>query len=178
MATEIRTRGMQQTHKVDVYSLGVTMLAIAGAGGFDEASIHTEQNISTAIEAGIRDPGFGSLASLVYRDPTARPSAQKVFLSIWHHDPEALQLPPKEAETPPATARNPVARPNRGKHTLQVGDAGSPAGVIKRRQRSTPIAQRVQNALRNNQRTPTTATVQLFSELLNESPRRRFTWRD
>jgi serine/threonine protein kinase len=109
MAPEVRTPGMQQTHKADVYSLGVTILALARAAGFDETQIRTLHDLSVAIEAGLRVPNFALLAPMLSHDPAARPSAQKIFLSIWQLDPEAMRLPPKEVEPPsPATAVNPA----------------------------------------------------------------------
>lgn len=93
MAPEIWVQGGPQSHKVDVYSMSVTMLAVGGAGGFDAASIETHEDLTTAIASGLRDNNFSFLAPMLFRDPASRPSAQKFFLCIWHHGPEAIKLP-------------------------------------------------------------------------------------
>jgi len=150
------------------------MLSIADAGGFDETRIRTKADISNAIEAGIREPQFRHLAPLLCKVPTARPSAQQVFLSNWPHELEAIGLPPKEVETTQATARNHVARRKRGRQMPQISEPDDTPGVIRRRRKPTAIAQKGPAALRNDQQSHTTA-AEHFSQLLRDYPGRRFT---
>jgi serine/threonine protein kinase len=183
MAPEVCIPGAHQSHKIDVYSLGVTMLAIGGAGGFDENKISSRGEISTAIKAGLRDDTFSSMAPLLHQKPAMRPSAQDIFLSIWHHDPEAIRLSPQEseqAEQAAATVQNQKPIAKKRKQSLRMDGTRGPTSITKPRQQPAAAPKRAQRAVVLERQTPqtnsTTTAAELFSQLLNEPPRaRRFT---
>lgn len=161
MAPEISIRGAQQSHKVDVYSLGVTMHDIGGAG----------EDIHVAIEAGPARENVQRLVPLLIKDPVACPSAHEVFLSIWYHDWEDMKISPCGGEQAPATVRDLKGGSKRDKHTVQPGTTPGPANVIKTRQTAAAIL-RMANAPQQEQN-PTT-TSGLFSQLPNKPSRMWF----
>jgi serine/threonine protein kinase len=96
MAPEVMTGSAPQTHKLDVYSLGATMLVLGCAGGYDEANIQCMQDIVDARKAGLEDPMFKSLKPILREDPRMRLSAQDFFLRFIRADEEAIRLSPRE----------------------------------------------------------------------------------
>ena len=95
MAPEICIPGAQQTYKVDVYSLGVTMLYVGHAGQICSQPVQKKEDIPSRLQRAIQEERFRILTRLLHSDPHDRPSAQELFLSIWPGDEEAQQMTAK-----------------------------------------------------------------------------------
>jgi serine/threonine protein kinase len=180
-APEIRVPGAPQTHKVDVYSLGVTMLAISGAGGFDTVTYRDLAEVEQAKKIALEQEHFRFLEKFLREDPTARPSAQGFYLKrVWADDPEALKLTPQENEAAAAIPKAPLPRLIAAAEKLPGVRPTKPspappmparAGVFKPGRSPAPFVRRAETPA-----WPRSEAVQIFSKLLNQQPqRRRFT---
>jgi serine/threonine protein kinase len=98
MAPEMTTKGAKQSHKVDVYSLGATILILGDAGGIAStrwpSNVREVREIRAALEFALQDSRFQSVASLLCQDPMKRPSAQDYYLSTWPQESEARKMTP------------------------------------------------------------------------------------
>ena len=98
MAPEL-TAGLQQSHKVDVFSLGVSILYLANAGRLAEIDASDPQHIELGLHRAFQDTRFSMLQYMLYLDPLKRASAQQYFLdNLDANDSDALNMVPKAVE--------------------------------------------------------------------------------
>ena len=143
MAPEMRNSGVQQTHKVDVYSLGVTILVIADAGKIYSEPVKNDEDLQSRLQHALQDVRCGFVAPLLCSDPLERPSAQDLFLEHWPDDEEAQRMTPKSLPIPKNNDRKRpfVARDQEGKHVM-----GRPLAIEGRSAKPTqpgPILEKV-----------------------------------
>lgn len=118
MAPEMFIPGAQQTYKVDVYSLGVTILVVGDAGKIYSHPVRKEEDIQPRLQHALQYERFRHMTPLICSDPRERPSAQDLFLNFWPGDEEAEQMTAKPLPIPKNIApKGPfVARDQQGKH--------------------------------------------------------------
>lgn len=100
MAPEMRIPDAQQTYKVDVYSLGVTMLFVGNAGNIYSQPPKRDEDIQPRLQHALQDARWHFMAPLLCSDPHERPSAQDLFLKYWPGDEEAQHMTPKPLPVP------------------------------------------------------------------------------
>jgi serine/threonine protein kinase len=95
MAPEMISQGAEQSHKVDVYSLGVTILVLGNASGIaSNRCPNNVQEVRAALESALQDGRFESVARMLRQDPMERPSAQDFYLSSWPNESWAREMTP------------------------------------------------------------------------------------
>lgn len=114
MAPEMRIQGAQQTYKVDVYSLGVTMLHVGDAGQICSQPVQKNEDIPPRLQHALQDQRVCEMVALLKPDPRERPSAQALFLKTWPDDEEAKQMNAKPLPIP-KNIEPLVARDQQGK---------------------------------------------------------------
>lgn len=132
MAPEMRIPGAQQTYKVDIYSLGVSMLVVGDAGNIYSQPVQREEDIHSRLQHALQDERFPLITPLLYSNPGERPSAQDLFLNLWPGDEEAQRMKPKPLPFPTDTVQKEafIAGNELGKHISPFGlfQNNTPAG--------------------------------------------------
>jgi serine/threonine protein kinase len=68
MAPEMKIQGAEQSHKVEVYSLGVTILVLGNASGIASNKYPSNfQEVQAALESALQDRGFEFVAECCVR---------------------------------------------------------------------------------------------------------------
>ncbi|KKY17210.1 putative camk family protein kinase [Phaeomoniella chlamydospora] len=98
MAPEILSGG-RQTHKVDVYSLGMTMLYSLSSHDLRQR-IHGAEPLRESPDFQTALGRLSRLNALLREDPEQRSTAQQIYLGFFGDDPEILSQPPAEIPEP------------------------------------------------------------------------------
>ncbi|KAL8783878.1 MAG: hypothetical protein Q9195_009255, partial [Heterodermia aff. obscurata] len=94
-------RGGEQTHKMDVFSLGVSILYLVNAGRIAEVNPSDRMQVERAIFHAMRDGGgLEAYRDMLEFELEKRYSAQQYLLKLVPGDPEALDSPPLHLEAP------------------------------------------------------------------------------
>ncbi|CAF9935003.1 MAG: hypothetical protein HETSPECPRED_009426 [Heterodermia speciosa] len=97
--------GKRQTHKMDVFSLGVSILYLANAGRIAEVTPSDRMQIQRAIILAMEDgERFVELRDMLFFEPENRASAQQILLKWVKDDPEAMASLPIESPPLPGQA--------------------------------------------------------------------------
>ena len=95
MAPEMKIQGAEQCHKIDVYSLGVTILVLGNASGIASNRYPSNfQEVQATLESALQDRGFEFVARMLCQDPMKRPSAQELYLARWSNESGAREMTP------------------------------------------------------------------------------------
>ncbi|KAK2812448.1 hypothetical protein FQN50_001449 [Emmonsiellopsis sp. PD_5] len=99
MAPEVY-RGQAQTHKVDVWSLFVTMLWLVDVNGFRQASMKFKaaDDVVKAVSSATSNEKFSKIQEMVIVNPEERASAAQILLKIFGG--EGLSTPKNQAIRP------------------------------------------------------------------------------
>ena len=156
MAPEMHNLEAQQSHKVDVYSLGVTMLAIYDAGGIVSDPVTSSGQIQRRLQEALEEKRVRHIGPHLLHNPNQRPSAQQIFLQHWPGDEEAQRLNPQEslprAEIIPS-------RPSGGNCDLR-----------SRRQRVTKRKPKLMNQNAGGEFRGASETAKLFRAIAEQGP--------
>ncbi|KAF9730210.1 hypothetical protein PMIN04_012257 [Paraphaeosphaeria minitans] len=96
MAPEMFEKGCQQTHKVDVWALFVTMMWTLDIGGFRQLvekakSLGDLEEIRKEVLSGARKPNLSSIQEMAIEDPAKRASAAQMLVKCFNG--EGLSTP-------------------------------------------------------------------------------------
>ena len=75
-------KGVKQSHKIDVCSLGATIHVLGDASGIASTRCPSDVGeVRTALESALQDRRLKHVVSMLCQDPMERPSAQDFYLS-------------------------------------------------------------------------------------------------
>ena len=147
MAPEIlQGEGAQQTAKVDIWSLFVTIAWALNEDNYWKKSLHTHDQKFEAVAMAAASPRLQAIKAIATKDPNQRPSAAQMLLQVFNGEglttpraqaaPARLDFPVNRAqpEEEPAMYRRPKSGPRPG---------GAPLSRIKKPTRPLAPAARI-----------------------------------
>lgn len=96
MAPEMRIPGVSQTEKVDIYSLGVTILVLGDVNKLHSEPVETEAEIQPRLETALQNNDFGLIVPLLHPNPHERPSSKQLLVAHASDDEEVKQMIARE----------------------------------------------------------------------------------
>jgi serine/threonine protein kinase len=93
IAPEMTTKGVKESHKIDVYSLGATIHVLGDASRIASTNYPSDvREVRTALESALQDQRRKHMASMLCQDPMEQPSAQDFYLSRWPDESKAREM--------------------------------------------------------------------------------------